>query len=93
MEIITKYYRNGRDVDADETMRETVRALSSGTVFTAEQLAQAVHSAYPNDEECGDLRFLRESASRLLGFTLSNSLFPASLRLCDEQGNGTYIRR
>lgn len=92
IEVVSVFYRNQRDVDADQTMTETVRALPSGTLFTAEELARAVHSVHPHDEECGDMRFLEESARRLLRATLSNRMSPVSLFLCDEQGDH-YIRQ
>jgi len=92
IEVMSVFYRNQRGVDADQTMTETVRAMPAGTIFTAEQLAQALHAAHPHDEECEDYAFLLDSARRLLRATLSNRMSPASLFLCDEQGD-QYIRR
>lgn len=90
--ITTITYSSG-DISVSETLTETVRSLTSGTIFTSDDIAEALHAEYPTDEGCSDLHFLKGQAKRWISRTLANPMTPSlSMHLCVEQ-DGKFVRK
>ncbi len=93
MNIQTVTYSNGKEIDVSQSLTATVRSLASGTVFSAEEIAHALHAAHPQDEGCNDLDFLTSQARRWISRSLANPMNPSlSMHLCDAQGSD-FVRR
>lgn len=92
MKLTTITYKNG-DVDISKSMTETIRSMATGTAFSSDEIAEALHAAHTQDEGCSDLHFLKSQTKRWIGNILANPMTPdLSLHLCTEQ-DGKFVRK
>jgi hypothetical protein len=87
--VVSVLYSDG-SLDSD-TINETVRALPVGTVFTESEIEDAIVSAHSQESRS----LIHGWVWRALRRTLSNSgvAYPTKFYLCDDLGNGKYVRR
>lgn len=91
MQIITKCFSNGREVDLEATIQASI--AESDAPFTTDELADAIIAANPQDAFMQDIDFVHAQVRRLVARIFSNPLCPdASRYLCDALPDGRYVR-
>jgi predicted HAD superfamily Cof-like phosphohydrolase len=91
MNAITKFYGK-HEVDISESVKAMVIESASGTSFSRQEIIDALSAANPSDEDCSDERQLTHQVKGALNM-FSNRMSPASMYICEELGNGQFVRK